>query len=329
MRTIDSMMQSQKNRTAFLTWAHRTVGRVAGLRILAGTLLALMIGAPASAADSTAGKPDPRYYSVEMIIFSYEEPDDSLSERWPENVQVELPNSYLQLYRPSDITPELLKATQQEVQTRVKTNEQGETELVDTPVGVVPLSSQQRADIKNNRLPNFFYMPKKKMQLNAQHNRLKRRNNLRVLYHEAWSMPVYDRANSTPILIQGGEQFDNLFELEGSIEISVARYLHLDTNLYLREFEANHNTNQANPADFNERLSSQDSSVSVLQQSTTAPNPSLALLGFRQYRVDTIIPLKQSRRMRSRDLHYIDNPRYGILIQLTPYNPEEEPIALR
>ncbi|WP_417596534.1 CsiV family protein [Oceanospirillum sp.] len=329
MRTIDPMMQSQKNRTAFLTWGRQTAERAAGLCILSTALLAMMVGSPVLAADSTAGKPAPRYYSVEMIIFSYEEQDEGLSENWPENIQVELPASYLQLYRPSDITSELLRVTQQEVQTRVKTNSQGETELVETPVGVVPLSSQQRADIKNNRLPNFFYMPKKKMQLNAQYNRLKRRSGLRVMYHEAWSMPVYDRENSTPILIQGGEQFDNLFELEGSIEISVARYLHLDTNLYLREFEANHNTDQANPADFNGRLSHHDSSVSVLQQNTAVPNPSLALLGFRQYRVDTVIPLKQSRRMRSRDLHYIDNPRYGILIQLLPYNPEEEPIPLR
>ena len=31
-----------------------------------------------------------------------------------------------------------------------------------------------------------------------------------------------------------------------------------------------------------------------------------------------VIPMKQSRRMRSKELHYIDHPMLGILVRVTP-----------
>ncbi|WP_176330097.1 CsiV family protein [Oceanospirillum sanctuarii] len=327
---MNLMTRSQNAHTNFLKSALCQLKGKSHSLITASLLLMATAGTPSFAEDNAAPeKAVARHYTVEMIIFSYEEQDKTLSESWPENVQVELPNAYLKLYRPTDVTPELLAKTEQEVQTRVQTKENGETELIETPVGIVPLSNQQRADLANNRLPDLFYMPEDKMQLIPQRNRLERRKNFRIMFHEAWNMPVYDRANSTPIHIRGGEQYDNLFELEGSINLSVARYLHLDTNLYLREFEASQSSDQTNVPGFSELLSNKNSSTAILPSSNLTPNPSLALLGFRQYRVDTIIPMQQSRRMRSGDLHYIDHPRYGILIQLTPYNAEEEPIALR
>lgn len=327
------MIRSQKTETNFLKSALHSLGadiQRQGRRLLTGSLLLFTaMSTQAFAEDEPSEKAAARHYTVEMIIFSYEEQDKALSESWPENVQVELPNAFLKLYRTTDVTPELLAKEEQDIETRVQTNEAGETELVEVPVGVVPLSRQQKVDLKNNQLPDLFYMQEEEMQLISQRNRLERRKKFRIMFHEAWNMPVYDRENSTPILIKGGEQYDNLFELEGSIRISVARYLHLDTNLYLREFEASQSSDQTNVPGFSELLSNSNSSTAILQSSNASPNPSLALLGFRQYRVETVIPLKQSRRMRSGDLHYIDHPRYGILIQLTPYNPEEEPIVLK
>jgi len=275
------------------------------------------------------GVTEARRYTVEMIVFSYEEKDKNLSESWPDDTQIEQPSAYLQLHSTSDIGPELLEKTEPETETQVKSNDEGETQIVEVPVGPLPLSQQQRFDLENKRLPDLFYLPDDKLQLSHQRDRLAYRKNFRILYHQGWSMPIYDRENSIPIQIKGGEQYDNLFELEGSIRLSIARYLHLDAQLYLREFEANQSNNQTRVPGYNELLGQQSSSTVVTQGSQVTPNPSLALLGFRQYRVSSIIPLKQSRRMRSGDLHYIDHPRFGILIQLTPYNPAEEPIILK
>lgn len=279
--------------------------------------------------EAQAESADARHYRVEMVVFSYETPDKNLSESWPENTQLELPTAYLNLYSLSEVTPELLQKTQATTDTKTISNELGETERVEYPVGVMPLSQQQRVDLRSNRLPDLFLLPDDLLQLSRQRDRLARRDNFRIMYHQAWNMPIYDRENSIPIHIKGGEQYDNLFELEGSIRLSVARYLHLDTQLYLREFEANQTPGQSRLPGFSELTSNPNSATPLLQGSNATPNPSLALLGLRQYRVSTIIPLKQSRRMRSGDLHYIDHPRYGILIQLTPYNPDEEPIRIK
>lgn len=273
-----------------------------------------------------------RRYAVEMVVFSYEEKEEGLSESWPDDTQIEHPSAYLKLYDTSDINTRLLAKTQPQTETQAQTDEQGVTTMVEVPVGVLPLNQRQRADIANNRQPDFFYLPKSKLRLTRQSNRLAYRKNFRILFHKGWNMPVYDRENSIPIQIKGGDKYDNLFELEGSIRLSVARYLHLDTQLYLREFEANKSTTQSQDPNFDKLLSQENSSVAGQNNSSTmnqnslpadqnslsTPNPSLELLGLRQYRVEHTIPLIQSRRMRSGDLHYIDHPRFGILIQLTP-----------
>ena len=35
-------------------------------------------------------------------------------------------------------------------------------------------------------------------------------------------------------------------------------------------------------------------------------------------------PLKEKRRMRSKRLHYLDHPEYGMLVLITPYQPAAE-----
>ncbi|MGB5299133.1 MAG: CsiV family protein, partial [Thiogranum sp.] len=37
------------------------------------------------------------------------------------------------------------------------------------------------------------------------------------------------------------------------------------------------------------------------------------------------IRLRQQRRMRSKELHYFDHPRFGVIALITPYQPEPEP----
>ena len=112
-------------------------------------------------------------------------------------------------------------------------------------------------------------------------NALRNNPDYRVLFHEAWQMPVYgkNRKRTLPIRIQGGQRINNRYELDGTITVSVARYLHVDTNLFLSKFQ------------------------------TVEGEP----------QVSQVIPMQQSRRMRSKELHYIDHPKFGILIYFTPF----------
>jgi len=93
-----------------------------------------------------------------------------------------------------------------------------------------------------------------------------------------------------------------LYEFEGKITISLSRYLHAYTDMVFRRPR-----------------------LSIDEVSSNAPqNRYLAA-----YAADTRIlnnhSLKEHRRMRSKNLHYLDNPEFALLILITPYKTAEEP----
>jgi hypothetical protein len=76
--------------------------------------------------------------------------------------------------------------------------------------------------------------------------------------------------------------------VDGLVRVSVERYLHLDLNLRLH------------------------------LRATTTEATSL------EYGVPEI-RLRQRRRMRSKELHYFDHPRFGVIALITPYEAVEVP----
>jgi hypothetical protein len=99
---------------------------------------------------------------------------------------------------------------------------------------------------------------------------------------------------------QSRKQHQGLYELEGKITIALSRYLHTYTDLVLRR----------------PRLTVDPKSRNAAQDSYLAA-----------YSADTRIlnnhSLKEHRRMRSKNLHYLDNPEFALLILITPYEVPE------
>ncbi len=171
-----------------------------------------------------------------------------------------------------------------------------------------------------------------------------------LLLHTAWRQPGVERAKVLPVWIKGGRIYGNeytsidnqiefqefaeqqetspsvefneetlealelemmeksqrenpagLYELEGKITISLSRYLHTYVDLVLRR----------------PRLSIDSASGSSVPTGNTS-----------DYSADTRILnnhiLREHRRMRSKNLHYIDSPEFGMLILITPYQVPEE-----
>lgn len=131
-----------------------------------------------------------------------------------------------------------------------------------------------------------------------------------VLYHRTWTQPLTSRSQAQPLRIRAGElltlppqvrvtnqsaaqasQMDKdgaaqaadaarplrVYPLDGTITLDIARYLHLRTELYY-----------------------------------TQPNPSA-----QQAASYLTVDMRQSRRMRGGELHYLDHPLFGLLIKLT------------
>jgi hypothetical protein len=134
---------------------------------------------------------------------------------------------------------------------------------------------------------------------------IKRSSTRRLLLHTGWIQSMHAEKQARPIAIKIGKQFTSLEtgpdrtglyseyatpastpvkhkQLEGIISISISRYLHVWSDLVFRRPHDN----------------------------TYVNNPG--------YLDAQAIRYRDHRKMRSKELHYIDNPSFGILIYALP-----------
>ena len=121
-------------------------------------------------------------------------------------------------------------------------------------------------------------------------------------------MRVVGANRSISLALEGGDYYSSMPELFGQLTISVERYLHLNTALYLNNFVKQTSApapnlirlNELNPAS---RLASQ-------------VNSQLSQLVEGNFIIKDSAKMEQRRRMRSSELHFIDSPYFGLLIKI-------------
>jgi len=96
------------------------------------------------------------------------------------------------------------------------------------------------------------------------------------------------------------QQHNGLYELEGKITIALSRYLHTYIDLVLRRPRLSADPVLNNPAE-QAYLAAHTADTRILNNHL----------------------LREHRRMRSKNLHYIDNPEFGVLVLITPYEVVE------
>ena len=231
-----------------------------------------------------------RWYEVEIIVFSRQEDEGEDGEVWPE---VELPASL-------------------------------EHAIVLAP----PLEEREAAEAGGAVQPGGLVTPYQMLagellKLREFDRRLARAAGFTLLMHAAWRQPAFPRGVSMPVRIEwtpeapevipAPEEADLLAppampELEngneagdvvdaprpgltGTLTVSVNRYLHLDTDLYYRPGQTAQE--ETEPPGFFDMFSGEE-----------APR---------------IFRMHQARRMRSNEIHYFDHPRFGLIVQVTPF----------
>ncbi len=95
---------------------------------------------------------------------------------------------------------------------------------------------------------------------------------------------------------QGQPGRQGLYEFEGKITVALSRYLHTYTDLVLRR----------------PRLVDDDPASEQVQEPYSATRAA-------DTRILNNHRLREHRRMRSKHLHYLDNPEFAMLILITPY----------
>ena len=219
---------------------------------------------------------------------------------------------------------------------------------------------QKRVEQEEPELP-FLLLADEEKALSEQKQSLNAKRNIKVLYHNAWRQEILSAEHAEAILITGGDSFGEHFELEGSVTISLSRYLHIQTNLWLSEFEPNFGQTSKLWPNLPERpkaisidtlqpentLAAQDESLAItlepqIQDAPLSIDLAIPDSGFSQTQTHTnaftdysaltqspyvtkhIVTLRQKRRMRSGELHYIDHPKLGLLVKIVEYIPEKD-----
>lgn len=275
------------------------------------------------------------WYQVELVVFKRNVSNAAYDkETWSKNLALAYPPNVRHL-SPADETSTL------------KTNS---AEAANS--AAAPLSTVEE--------PAFVKLPDSDFFIRGADYALSREKGVTILFHETWRQPMTKFDSSPAIVIRGGDRFGEHTELEGTITLSLSRYLHINTNLWLTHFEANYGqegqhwpdlppepqtisaaleTNnlkmEVNPEDTTKTIGLSGSQTDYGLQLSTASELSLSggsntllndfsRLTEKPYLIKEIVTLRQKRRMRSDELHYIDHPKMGILLKILPYSANQK-----
>lgn len=131
-----------------------------------------------------------------------------------------------------------------------------------------------------NKPVAFSQLDSNSLRLKSHANRIKTAKDMELLLHMGWRQPGLPEDKAIAIQVDEGPSQ----RLSGTLKLVLSRFLHINTDLIYREQRSGDNSSDL----------------------STQPR-------YQAYN------LKQSRRMRSRELHYLDHPLFGMAIMVTPY----------
>lgn len=136
-----------------------------------------------------------------------------------------------------------------------------------------------------------------------------------VLWHGGWLQATPEREAPVPLLIQAGHRWGEVYQLEGTMDVTLGRYLHFHARLLyheplLGEAPADHPV----PPTGAEPEATLDAGEPGIEESAV-PAALTAVLNPGEPR---FMVLDESRRMRSSELHYLDHPKLGVLVRIEP-----------
>jgi hypothetical protein len=182
-----------------------------------------------------------------------------------------------------------------------------------------------RTDLSLSYPSNARYLErtlsKDKYELGGHNYTLRKSENFEVLFHKAWNQQMWAADQSPAWIIRGGQSHGEHRELEGSIRIHIGRYLHVHTDLWLSEFIYNNNTQNPSISTYTHspRLPRLPRSIQDQSNSTSTADAQIFRRLFSHLPQPTgIVTLREKRRMRSKETHYIDHPLMGILVRMLP-----------
>ncbi|MDG2276422.1 MAG: CsiV family protein [Pseudomonadales bacterium] len=116
---------------------------------------------------------------------------------------------------------------------------------------------------------------------------INRQQHLRPIFHKKWRQATPDRQNPVGLRVDAPESRPRL---HGTIDVSVSRYLHFNADLWYTTSDLG-----------------QEPRVFSADGTSLAATPTVRFMH-----------IAERRRLRSRELHYIDHPKIGIIVRIDP-----------
>lgn len=140
----------------------------------------------------------------------------------------------------------------------------------------------------------FRLLPASKFRLGGAENRLARKSGYKILKHVAWRQPGLSRQRAIAVHLHSNEPAVRRRagagrKLDGTVRLTLSRYLHMDVDLAYRE-----------------------------DGGAQAGGGAEKLDGILEGAQQTVYRMVESRRMRSREIHYLDHPKLGVIAVVTP-----------
>jgi hypothetical protein len=172
--------------------------------------------------------------------------------------------------------------------------------------GVPPLPPEAQLAIPQPGQPGvsgkIAPLPPENLRLQAEAQRIAEDARYELLLHTGWRQPGLAKEQALPVRIQAIEAAavpddDALAQprLDGILRLILARYLHLEADLRYRSATA---------------VAADSDTLFAAFNDAAGEKP--------------VYRLNETRRMRSREVHYLDHPMFGIIATVTPY---ELPVA--
>jgi len=274
--------------------------------ILTVSILLLALMAKSYSYAQTFSYDGNRWYEIEVSIFTNQ---SSLSI----NPELFLPD-YVELLYPEPIlklTPALMNYyvdfSTADNNRAENNNIQGQISLSELPIispEFGPELREPNSDFKlidKTRDP-FIALPETDHQFTRYNRNLNLSPDHRVLFHAVWRQPVLNKIQASAVFIHGGDRYGQHNELEGSLLISYnINRVDVEARLWRNSFNVVSNLDwNVPPQPFTDVLEdiSQDNVDLVINQ---------------------VYPMLETRQMISNELHYLDHPALGMLIEVRPY----------
>lgn len=236
--------------------------------LLTTTLLGLLFSLSAQAAD---------FYRVEVVIVGYFDENSAASEHWPVVLEESITDA------DDTATPEgedaaLLFSEVSEPQSVTDTDDTA-NEVPDPTAGLI--------------------LPAEGLDFRSAAQRFNYRQDMQVLWHQAWIEKIQDKDNAIAHDIDiRGEKNGLESQVTGTLSLYKSRFLHIQPDLKLQQNVQGYIDNPEDPYSSERQW-----------------------LPIRATRID------RSRRMRSDEIHYLDHPLLGIVAKVTPVETAEEETA--